>query len=286
MKKEFIVFSFIFLFLSNILAWLVVSDLSKPALLKVVFFDVGQGDAIFIETPKRHQILIDGGPTSSILEKLSKEMPFWDRTIDLVILTHPERDHLFGLLDVLKRYKIENILWTGIIREIPEYKKWKELIEKEKSEIKIAKAGLKIFASDFLMKILYPFESLEGKKYQNSNETSIVSKLIFDKISFLFTGDILKKQEKELIDQYSDFLESNILKLAHHGSKSSNSEEFLREVLPEIAIISVGRENKYGHPHQEVLERLEKYDIKILRTDRDKDIKIISNGKKYEFSHL
>jgi competence protein ComEC len=286
MKKEFIVFSFIFLFLSNILAWLVVSDLSKPALLKVVFFDVGQGDAIFIETPKRHQILIDGGPNSSILEKLSKEMPFWDRTIDLVILTHPERDHLFGLLDVLKRYKIENILWTGIIREIPEYKKWKELIEKEKSEIKIAKAGLKIFASDFLMKILYPFESLEGKKYQNSNETSIVSKLIFDKISFLFTGDILKKQEKELIDQYSDFLESNILKLAHHGSKSSNSEEFLREVLPEIAIISVGRENKYGHPHQEVLERLEKYDIKILRTDRDKDIKIISNGKKYEFSHL
>jgi competence protein ComEC len=286
MKKEFIVFSFIFLFLSNILAWLVVSDLSKPALLRVVFFDVGQGDAIFIETPKRHQILIDGGPNSSILEKLSKEMPFWDRTIDLVILTHPERDHLFGLLDVLKRYKIENILWTGIIREIPEYEKWKELIEKEKSEIKIAKAGLKIFASDFSMKILYPFENLEGKKYQNSNETSIVSKLIFDKISFLFTGDILKKQEKELIDQYSDFLESNILKLAHHGSKSSNSEEFLREVLPEIAIISVGRENKYGHPHQEVLERLEKYDIKILRTDRDKDIKIISNGKKYEFSHL
>src|SRR3989344_5904007 len=101
----------------NILAWIVVYDLSKPAFLEVVFFDVGQGDAIFIETPERHQVLIDGGPDSVILEKLARSMPFWDRTIDLIILTHPEADHLTGLLDVLARYKAKNILWTGVVRD-------------------------------------------------------------------------------------------------------------------------------------------------------------------------
>ncbi|GAH66398.1 unnamed protein product, partial [marine sediment metagenome] len=129
----------------NILAWLAVYDLNKPQSLEVNFFDVGQGEAIFIETPSRHQILIDGGPTSIILEKLGQEMPFWDRTIDLIILTHPEHDHLAGLIEVLKRYKVENILWTGTVRDTAEYKEWQRLIgderEKEGAQIKIAQSG-------------------------------------------------------------------------------------------------------------------------------------------------
>jgi len=276
----------------NILAWIAVYDLSRPQFLEVIFFDIGQGDAIFIETPKRHQILIDGGPGSVILEKLGKSTPFYDRTIDLIILTHPEFDHLSGLNEVLKKYKVENILWTGVVRDTAEAKEWKKLIEEEKEEgsrIKIAKVGQKINLSIYeinsYIEILFPFENLEGKEFKDSNNTSFVCKLVFGKNSFLFTGDAYKNVEGELINKKAE-IDSDVLKVAHHGSKTSTSEEFIAKVSPEIAVISVGRENKYGHPNQEVLELLEKYGIRILRTDEDGDIKIISDGKNYEISNF
>ena len=193
--KNFVYPILSFLFLLNILAWLVVYDLNKPQLLEVNFFDVGQGDAIFIETPQRRQILIDGGPTSIILEKLGQEMPFWDRAIGLIILTHPEHDHLAGLIEVLKRYKVENILWTGVVRDTAEYKEWQRLIRDEEAKIFIAEAGQKIiWKSEFngFIGVLYPFENLEGQEFKNSNNTSIVAKLIFGENSFLFTVDAYK----------------------------------------------------------------------------------------------
>jgi len=270
---------------ANILAWLVVFDLAKAQFLEVNFFDVGQGDTVFIETPQRHRILIDGGPSSIILEKLSKEMSFWDRTIDLIILTHPEADHLSGLNEVLKRYKVENILWTGIVRDTAEYKEWLKLINEEKAKIFLAKAGQKISTRNVFLELLFPFENLEGKEFKDSNNTSIVGKLVFGDISFLFTGDIYKEVEKELIDGGVD-VDSDILKISHHGSKTSTSEEFLKEVSPEIAVISVGKNNSYNHPHQEVLEVLSKYGINVLRTDEQGDIKIISDGKNYALSNF
>jgi len=273
------------LFILNILAWIIVFDLSQPQFLEVNFFDIGQGDAIFIETPQRHQILIDGGPSSAILEKLGKVLPFWDRTIDLIILTHPEADHLSGLNEVLKKYKVENILWTGIQRETAEYEEWQRLIEEEKTkegaQIKIAKAHQEIKWSRTVLdhlEILFPFENLEGKFFKDSNNTSIVSKLVFGENSFLFTGDIYKEVEKEFIDKELE-IDSDILKVAHHGSKTSTSEDFLKVITPEIAVISVGKNNSYNHPHQEVLEVLLKYGIKVFRTDKDGDVKIISDGE-------
>ncbi len=271
------------LFIINVIAWVVVWGLGKTGDLKVVFFDVGQGDAIFIETPQGYQILIDGGPTSAVLEKLAEEMSSYDRTIDLIILTHPEHDHYFGLLEVLKSYHVENILWTGVVRDTAEYQEWIKLIKEEGAEIKIAEAGQKIiFQEDPLifMEILYPFENLEGQEIKNSNDTSIVAHLFFDDVSFLFTGDITKKVEKELVDQDID-LESDVLKVCHHGSKTSSSLGFLEMVLPEVAVIQVG-ENSYGHPHPEVLANLEQFGIYILRTDKDGDIKIVSDGSNFQ----
>lgn len=131
--------------------------------MEVIFFNVGQGNAIFIETPYGHQIIIDGGPDSKILERLAKEIPFWDRTIDLVILTHPEKDHMVGLLKVLEGYEIEQILWTGVFPQTSEYNKWRESIEKEKARITIARASQRIKSGKVFLNILYPFESLEGK---------------------------------------------------------------------------------------------------------------------------
>jgi competence protein ComEC len=285
-NEKIVLFILGFLFLANFFAWIVVFDLRSHKFLEVNFFDVGQGDAIFVEAPTRHQILIDGGPSPKIIEKLAREIPFWDRSIDLIILTHPEKDHITGLLEVLKRYKVENILWTGIVRDIPECKEWLNLIEKEKANVKIAKAGQKISCKNckWKIEIFYPFESLEGMEFEDSNNTSIVSKLIFGDSSFLFTGDIYKDVEESLTLTSFD-LNSKILKVAHHGSKTSSSENFLEKVLPEVAIISVG-ENKYGHPNKETLEILEKYGIRVLRTDREGDIKIISDGKKYEISNF
>ncbi len=266
------------LFCLNLIAWVVVWDLSRPQVLEVVFFDVGQGDSIFIETPQGHQILIDGGPGLAVLEKLAEEMPFYDRTIDLIILTHPEHDHYFGLFEVLKRYEVENILWTGVVRDTAEYQEWINLIEKEGANLLIAEAGQKIILQEdplIFMEILHPFENLKGQEFKNSNDTSIVASLIFEDVSFLFTGDITKKIEKQLI------VDSDILKIAHHGSKTSTSLEFLEIVSPELAVISVG-ENSYGHPHQEVLSNLEEFNIEILITKELGDIKIISNGDNFK----
>ncbi len=274
-----------FLFISNILAWSVVFDLSKPRLLEVNFFDVGQGDSVFIETPKNQQILIDGGPDSQVLARLAKEMPFWDRTIDLVILTHPEKDHMVGLLEVLKRYKVENILWTGIIRDTPEFEQWQREISEEGGNIKIAQAGQKVIASKAILEILNPLENMAGQELKDSNETSIVSRMSFGENSFLFTGDIYKSDEVKLLGEGIN-LESDILKISHHGSKTSTSKEFVEKVSPETAVISVGKDNSYGHPTQEVLDILKSYGIRILRTDQQGNIKIISDGKKLTISNF
>lgn len=241
----------------NVVAWVVVWELGERGELEVVFFDVGQGDSIFIETKNGFQVLIDGGPGLAVLEKLGQEMPFYDRTIDLVILTHPEHDHMFGLLEVLKRYQVKNILWTGIVRETTEWKEWNRLIEKEAvptrgqgARLLIAEAGQKIdISQDIYLEILYPFESLEGLKVKDSNDTSIVVELVFGENKILLTGDISRKIEKQIIEKYDD-LELDILKVAHHGSKSSTSLEFLEMVSPDRAVISVG-DNQWGHPHSE-----------------------------------
>lgn len=267
------------------ISWIAVFDLSKPQPLEVVFFDVGQGDAIFIETPKKQQILIDGGPSSIILEKLGREIPFYDNTLDLIILTHPERDHLAGLIDVLKRYKVENILWTGIKRDTPEFKTWERKILEEKANIKIAQAGQKITASKIVLEILYPFENLMGQEFKDSNNNSIISRLVSGGNSFLFTGDVYQSAEKELLESGVN-LDSDILKVSHHGSKTSTGEDFVEKVSPAIAVISLAKGNPYQHPHQEVLDILKSYGIKILRTDQDKDVKIISDGNHYEISNF
>ena len=246
---------------------ILVDELSRPE-LEIIFFDVGQGDSIYIETKNNFQILIDGGPSSAVLDKLGEEMPFYDREIELMVLTHPDRDHLFGLLEVLKAYKVKNILWTGIVKDTAEYKEWVKLIEEEQANIIIAQAGQKIrLRSDLYLLVLHPFENLEGKEEKYINDTSIVAKLVFGDKSFLLTGDISSKIEKQLTD-----VEADILKVAHHGSNTSTCEEFVRAVNPKIAVISVG-ENNWGHPAENVLQTLKQFGINVLITKEIGDIK-------------
>jgi competence protein ComEC len=262
----------------NLLAWSAVYLVSTAPPLKVVFFDVGQGDAILIKVGYLYQVLIDGGPGRKVLAGLSREMPWWDKRIDLIILTHPEKDHLEGLIGVLDSYEVENIVWTGVSKDTQLFQQWLRSVEQEDAKVRIAKAGQRIFVSLAKINVLYPLENLEGSKVRNVNRTSVVTKLCFGQTSFLFPGDIYSSDERKLIEKGFD-LDANVLKLAHHGSKTSNSELFIQAVSPNIAVAQVGENNKYHHPHESVLETLEKYDVKLLRTDQQGDIKIISNGE-------
>ncbi len=284
-KITFLILGFLFLF--NLIAWGIVYEINRPKSLEVVFFDVGQGNSALIKSPEGHYILIDGGPDIGILEKLSQEIPFWQRKIDLVILTHPHQDHLNGLVEVLAHYDVKSILWTGVKAEGASFSQWEEAILN--SEVKIARAGQRIRGRTFYLDILYPFSSFEGKVVEELNTTSIIARLSSADGSFLFTGDAYISNEKELIQMAKSCLENNekylaicrvmnlesdVLKIGHHGSLTSTSEEFLQKVTPSIAIISVGRDNRYGHPHSSVLAILAEYAIRILRTDVEGDIKI------------
>lgn len=263
------------LVLANVFVWQFVFGLSNN--LKVVFFDIGQGDSIFIETPQRHQILIDGGPSNKVVEKLGKQMPFWDKTIDLVILTHPDYDHLKGLLDVLDNYQVKNILWTGEKSEGKTFEAWLLKIKQENANVVLAKAGTLVLAGKAKMEILYPLE-LPEQDLLNNNKSSIAAKLSFGITKFFFAGDIDKQAEQNIILQGGN-VEANVLKVSHHGSRSATGQEFLANVQPQIAVISIGKDNKYGHPHQEVLSNLLEFGIKVMRTDQIGDIKIFSNGQ-------
>ncbi len=254
----------------------------RGAELEVVFIDVGQGDATLIKTPQGHRILIDGGPGEVVLETLGREMLFYD-SIDLIVLTHPHYDHISGLVEVLRRYNVEEILYTGVREDSQVFHRWEEEVDSYRT----ARAGMRISANDFHMDILYPFESLEDEYIDDSNSTSIVSRFVFGDYSFLFTGDAYAAQEKEIlskkewckdnVDPVCRVMEvsSTVLKAGHHGSKTSTSEEFLLEVSPQMVIISAGTDNRYGHPHREVIDLLKMYGVTMKRTDRDGDIRVI-----------
>ena len=259
-QRTWVLIGLWFLLGANIFAW---QYIVQSGGAKVIFFDVGQGDAIFIETKEGYQILIDGGPSRAVLGKLSKQLPFWDNSLDLVILTHPEKDHLAGLIGVLESYKVDMILWTGIKNETALFEDWEKALEAEGAKVIVANAPQRIGSYG---EVLYPAAGVQEREL---NDTSIVTRWIIGNTSFLLTGDITRKIEKKLI---SLNIASSVLKVAHHGSKTSSSMEFLREVNPNIAVIQVSERNSYGHPDPNILKRLNDLGISVLQTSEEGDI--------------
>ena len=270
------------LLLLNIFTWQHVFVLAGPRYLKVEVLNVGQGDSIFIQTPAMRRILIDGGPDATVLSKLAKRLPFWEKSLDVIILTHPDQDHIMGLLSVLEKYHVGYIVWTGMVRDGANYDQWVTLLEKAKkrgSKIVIAKTGLRIASGGAVFDTLHPFETLEGRFFDKTgNDAGIIEKLQYGRNSFLFTADVSSNVEQQMVDVGLPVV-SDVLKVGHHGSKYSSSELFLQAVNPTLAVISVGARNAYGHPTPEVLQRLQKSGIKILRTDQHGDMKFLSDGK-------
>lgn len=259
--------------------------------LHLIFCDVGQGDAI-LAIKGDNQILIDSGPGEKVLGCLSDHVPFWDKTLELVILTHPEADHAGGLPSVLERYSVRELVSNSLVVDSGVFQKIREEVVSQKIPVYSPKAGDKIKIANLEIEILYPLEK-QGDEIVwknpespqvlginifpgNLNETAIVGKLKFGEFDALLTGDIGIEQEKEIEPG-----EVEVLKIAHHGSKYSSSQEFLEKISPDLAIISVGATNRYGHPASEALERLRDLDIKILRTDIDGEIEIVSDGSSW-----
>ncbi len=253
---------------------------AAPTELEVNFLDIGQGDAILIKTPMGQNILIDGGPDDTIIKRLGENLAFWDKRIDLMILTHPHDDHVGGLVDVIKRYNVKQILYTGVIHTSPAYLEWLELIRERKIPLVIIDRPQKInLGENCYFEILYPQESLLGKEVSNLNNSSIVAKLIYGQTKFLLSGDAEVEIEQELLNKNMD-LQADIFKAGHHGSDTSNSQNFLQAVSPKIVVIQVGADNDFGHPSRRVLKRLERIGAQVFRNDLDGTVRIGSNSLK------
>ena len=255
---------------------------SSPKNLEVDFLDVGQGDSELIKTPFGQNILIDGGPDNTVIKKLSKNLAWWDRKIDLMILTHPHDDHVTGLTDVLKRYDVDKILYTGVSYDAPNYKTWLAAIQDRGiSPTIIDRPQIINFGQECNLNILYPVKSLAGKATDNLNNSSIVSLLDCAGKKFLFTGDAETEEETELIKNNIG-LRADVLKVGHHGSDTSSGEEFLQLVRPEIAVIEVGANNDFGHPNLRILKKLERAGAQIYRTDLDGTIMVSVLNNEFE----
>ncbi len=249
--------------------------------LRVSFLDVGQGDAILIQRGSR-QILVDGGPGPQAINlALSKKMPFWDRTIDMVVLTHPSADHVTGLVEVLRRYRVRQVLYPEMDFSSGVYDEWLRLLEEKDIDYTHAEAGQRIEFGTAVIEVLNPLSPpLDGTESDVDNN-GMVLRLETGEVSFLLTADIMWEAELELIYSRAD-LDSTVLKVAHHGSTTSTTEEFLAVVNPQFAVIQVGEDNPFGHPRSEVRDRLEARvgGGNIYRTDEDGTIEFITDGRR------
>ena len=264
--------------------WYAVMSGERAGLLTVSFLDIGQGDAIFIDAPSGRQVLIDGGKSRSVLRELSKVMLWYDRTIDIVIGTHPDADHIGGLPDVLSRYKVALVVESSVTDE-----GGADSVALEKAAAKEASEGAQRLIAQrgqiidlgngAYLEILFPDRLIPTVE---TNTGSIVARLVYGETRFLLTGDSPQAIENYLVKLDADALKSNVLKAGHHGSRTSSGQLFVGFVGPEYAIYSRGCDNSYGHPHDEVIEIFKKLEIPTLDTCLEGTITFVSDGKTLE----
>ena len=265
---------------SVVAIYLIVSLVSQHK-LRVSFLDVGQGDAILIQTPSGKSMLIDGGPTNVVLEKIAHEMSYFDNDIDVIVATHPDADHITGLIPVLEKYKISTMVIspaegsTKIVDDLTSH------IVAEHTDTHVARSGDSIdFHDGVIAKILYPRASYVGKK-SDTNDASVSMVITYGDESFLLTGDLPSKEESKLLNE--DLPKHiTVYKVGHHGSKYSSGEQLLTYIKPEYAVVSAGKDNKYGHPNIETIDRLQKYAQEILSTIDRGTISFIADGRMME----
>lgn len=248
------------------------------AILAVRMLDVGQGDAVLVQTPEGHEVLIDGGAHRGVLREVAAQQSWFDRHIDLVIATHPDTDHVGGLVDVLERYDVDLLLMTEVVGGSPAAAAFASAMKEEGAAVIPARAGQVIqLGASTTIHVLAPASGTAGWK---PNTASIIVKIVYGDTAVLLTGDAPSSVEDYLAETYGVGLRANVLKLGHHGSKTSTSDYFLDTVDPQYAVVSAGHDNRYGHPHQSVVDRVLARDIETFHTGADGTVSFYSDGQR------
>jgi competence protein ComEC len=274
--------------------------------LKIVFCDVGQGDAAYVRFPDGRDMVVDGGPNNRVIECLGRHMPFWDRHLDIIMMTHPQKDHMQGLIAVLSRYQVQYFIRSDVVNTTEGYVKLMDVVRMRNIEQRFMTQGEAINLGDTSLLFLWPSDiqiakgvrasqiaasgtDVLGSSTGDLNDYSLVFALRYGDFDVLFTGDADTRVEANYIGM--QFVPSHIegladekvevLKVPHHGSKTGMSEAFVQWVKPQISIISVGK-NGYGHPTKEAIDMLQSVGSTVVRTDERGDVVIISDGKNWE----
>lgn len=246
--------------------------------LHVIFCDVGQGDAILIRTPDKQEIVIDGGPNTQVLSCLSDYLPFWDRTLTMIVNTHPHYDHFRGLIDVLERYKIQMIGTAPLYHDSSAYMALVQAITQENAqEILLKRGHVLTLSPDLSMRVLGPDtqlleEETDDGMITNTNPPSLILELRYGDSRLLFPGDSDGQDIERLIPQNANY---TLVALPHHGSEHGYTQEVANHIRLSLAVASAGKDNKYGHPHESVQELLKKNGIPLLRTDKNGTVHIV-----------
>lgn len=241
--------------------------------LHVSFLDIGQGDAAFLQTPTGRQVLIDCGPDTALLQGLGKHMSFFDRSIDLLILSHSDLDHIGGCIDVLKRYRIESVLFPEKESDDPRFAEFLALLTQQHIPVVLADPTRDIDLGDGVMlDILWPTAAALAR-FDDRNDVSVILNVAFEYERILFTGDLGAAGESALLASGAD-VSATILKVGHHGSRNSSSTGFLLAVSPDTAIISAGKDNSFGHPHPMIIQRLQDRNVTIRSTMEEGTIEV------------
>jgi len=245
--------------------------------LRVAFLDVGQGDAIFIESPTGSQMLIDGGFDRSVLRRLGEHMTLSDRTIDVVLATHPDADHIGGLISVLERYDVGHLFHAGVLADTPAYEAFESARTTSEAQSHVTQRDTIIdLGGGAYVRILFPDRMLT--EHTETNQASAFAEVVYGDIEFLLTGDAPESIERYVLALEGESIESEVLKAGHHGSKTSSGEAFVAAVHPAYAVISAGKDNRYGHPHKEVLETFTAHDAAVLGTYERGDVLFETDG--------
>lgn len=249
----------------------------QTQMLKVSFLDVGQGDAILIETPSGVQMLIDGGKDRSAVRELPKVMGPLDRSIDVVVATHPDADHIGGLPEVLSGYRVDTIIVSGKDADTPQASRFTAFSEREQALQVTAQKGMRIHLGDGVYAdVLHPEANVA--QLRETNDASLSMRLVYKETEFLFTGDAPMWVEERIVSAYGDTLRSDVLKAGHHGSRTSTGEALINASDPSFVVVSAGKNNSYGHPHPEVLARVAARGIPVVSTIDRGTVTFVSDG--------
>lgn len=258
--------------------WLAVVREERGGTLTVAFLDVGQGDSIYIEAPNGTQALIDSGGGKAVLRALGDVMPMYDRSLDLLIGTHPDQDHIGGFPFIFERYKVGQYMDPGIVKDTGTYRELLRYVNNQGIPYTHARRGQKIVLDDgIILTVLFPDRTMQGK---TTNNASVVAELTYGDASFLFTGDAPQAVEEYLVFLEGNKLDVDVLKAGHHGSRTSTGVALLQAASPQFVAVSAGVKNRYGHPHRETLERIAVVQARVLGTYERGTIMFKTDGTK------